>query len=111
MKRRAYARTQALYALSEISAARDSEETREQALRRMQDDRTRLVEAARDINEKQMADGVFANVLLFISQGSRPDGSPIPIGESLSQAADAMTALSERIERSSHAGAGGASAP
>jgi hypothetical protein len=111
LKRRAYARTQALYALSEIASARDSGETRDQILQRLQDDRARAIQAGRDINEKQMAGGVFANVLLFISRGARPDGSAIPISESLSQAADAMSALSGRIERSSHTAARGVAAP
>lgn len=100
VNRRMYVHAQVVSVLSEIAGMAAANASREYATQRFREDRDRMVQNGRDVDEKQMANIVLTNALLTLSGARRPDGSAIATQDSLSEAKSWLTALRDRVERS-----------
>lgn len=100
VNRRMYVHAQVVSVLSEIAGMAAANASREYATQRFREDRDRMVQNGRDVDEKQMANIVLTNALLTLSGARRPDGSAIATQDSLSEAKSWLTVLRDRVERS-----------
>lgn len=100
VNRRAYVHTHVLSVLGEIAEMTAANASRADVMQRLQDDRNKRIQNGRDVDEKQMADVTFSNVLLTVGQERQADGSEILIREALNEATRRLTTLKNGIEQS-----------
>lgn len=100
LNRRTYVQAQVLSVLDEIAEMTAANATREDVMQRLQGDRDKMIQNGRDVDEKQMADVTFSNVLLTVGQERQADGSAILIRDALNEATRRLTALKNGIEQS-----------